>query len=441
MLNKTKQHINTNYPFLIKSKLLIANSGGVDSMVASYILKELGFMIALAHCNFNLRGGDSDKDAVFVKNWAQKNNIYCHSKSFKTKEFAQRKKLSVQVAARQLRYNWFDNLLVEENYDYLITAHHANDNLETVLFNFTRGTGFKGLLGIPAKNNKIIRPFLPFSREEIENFAHKNNIQWREDKSNASAKYTRNRIRHKIIPVLEYLNPNLIKTFNSNQLYLKGVDSILSDKISEVKKEVVNTLPDGNKSLNIVKLRGLSNPQAYLYQILSEYGFTAWEDMADLLTAQSGKQIYSKTHRLLKDRDLLILSLIDESNTTNIYEIENLDRPFANEDLNLSFETLSVSDPNFKTDKSCIFVDRQKINLPLKVRRWQKGDYFYPFGMQNKKKLSAFFKDQKMTLIDKEKTWLLCSDEAIVWIIGHRLDNRFRITENTKEVLKINYTK
>ena len=205
MLKEVTEHIKKNFPFIKRAKLLVAISGGVDSMVASYILNSLGYNIALAHCNFKLRAKDSDKDEVFVKGWAHKNNIVCYTRSFETAQYAKNKKISIQLAARELRYQWFDDLLAQENYDYIITAHHANDNLETVLLNLTRGTGFKGLLGIPEQNDKIIRPLLPFSRETILAFAKKNNIAWREDKSNASDKYSRNKIRHQIMPVLQAL--------------------------------------------------------------------------------------------------------------------------------------------------------------------------------------------------------------------------------------------
>ncbi|MFK5891448.1 MAG: tRNA lysidine(34) synthetase TilS [Flavobacteriaceae bacterium] len=441
MLKEVAEHINKNFPFLKRAKILVATSGGVDSMVASYILNSLGYNIALAHCNFKLRAKDSDKDEVFVKGWAHKNNIVCYTRSFETAQYAKNKKISIQLAARELRYQWFDDLLAQENYDYIITAHHANDNLETVLLNLTRGTGFKGLLGIPEQNDKIIRPLLPFSRETILAFAKKNNIAWREDKSNASDKYSRNKIRHQIIPVLQELNPNLIDSFTKNQAYLKGIENILNDRLEVVKKEVVRQTGKSTLSFDIAKILSLSNPKVYLFELLRNYGFTAWDDISDLLTAQSGKQIFSKTHRLLKDREALFLSpLKPEKELKKSYTINNLEIGLSLEGLNLSFENIIKTDFKSNTNKACIFVDEDKIKGSLIVRKWQKGDYFYPFGMQNKKKISTFFKDQKMSLLDKENTWLLCNDNNIIWIIGQRLDNRFRISENTKKILKINYT-
>lgn len=441
MLKEVSEHIDNNFPFLKKAKLLVATSGGVDSMAASYILNKLGFQIVLAHCNFKLRTTDSDKDEFFVKDWAQKNNITCYTSSFETAQYAKNKKISIQLAARALRYQWFDDLLAQENYDYIITAHHANDNLETVLLNLTRGTGFKGLLGIPEQNDKIIRPLLPFSRETILAFAIKNKITWREDKSNASDKYSRNKIRHQIIPVLQELNPNVIETFTNSQNHIKGIENILNDRLEVVKKEVVMQTSKSTLSFDIAKISRLSNPKAYLFELLKDYGFSAWDDVVDLLTAQSGKQVFSKTHRLLKDRELLLLSALkSENELSKSYIIDNLEIGLSLEGLNLSFEDVSKTDFNINTNKECVFIDKEKIKGSLKVRKWQKGDYFYPFGMQNKKKISSFFKDQKMSLLEKENTWLLCSDNNIVWIIGRRLDNRFRISENTKKILKINYT-
>jgi len=441
MLKEVAEHINKNFPFLKRAKILVATSGGVDSMVASYILNSLGYNIALAHCNFKLRAKDSDKDEVFVKGWAHKNNIVCYTRSFETAQYAKNKKISIQLAARELRYQWFDDLLKQENYDYIITAHHANDNLETVLLNLTRGTGFKGLLGIPEQNGKIIRPFLPFSREAILRFAQENNIAWREDKSNASDKYSRNKIRHQVMLVLQELNPNLIDSFTKNQAYLKGIENILNDRLEVVKKEVVRQTGKSTLSFDITKILSLSNPKVYLFELFRDYGFSAWDDIADLLTAQSGKQIYSKTHRLLKDREALFLSpLKPEKELKKSYTINNLEIGLSLEGLNLSFENIIKTDFKRNTNKECVFIDKDKIKGSLTVRKWQKGDYFYPFGMENKKKISTFFKDQKMSLLEKENTWLLCDNNNIVWIIGQRLDNRFRISENTQKILKVNYT-
>ena len=442
MFQKVAKHIDTKLPFLKKAKLLIAVSGGLDSMTALAILNKLNLEVAVAHCNFKLRGNDSNLDEEFVKNWAKDNIIPCFIKKFDTENWAQSHKISIEMAARDLRYEWFNTLLKTEKFDYIITAHHANDNVETTLFNLTRGTGFKGLLGIPEVNDKIVRPFLPFSKKDFLDYAQNNGLAWREDKTNALLDFKRNKIRHQIIPVLETLNPNLITTYNNNLNHLKGIQNILSDRIETVKKEVVTQKSNGNLSLDTAKILKLSDPKAYLFELLRDYGFTPWDDVANLLTAQSGKQIFSKTHRLLKDRnELLIASLHRDNLIETSYRIDSLELGLSLPQIQLRFTDIDKSTFNKNTNNTRIFIDKAKIKRPLTVRKWQKGDYFYPFGMQNKKKLSSFFKDEKMSLLEKENIWLLCSDNNIVWIIGKRLDNRFRITPDTKNILKIDFTK
>jgi tRNA(Ile)-lysidine synthase len=443
VLEKVEQHINKDFPFLKKAKLLIAVSGGVDSMTVLSILKTLGYNVALAHCNFKLRGKDSELDEQFVQNWAQKNKIKCYIKQFDTSQYAHTNKISIQLAARELRYQWFDTLLKKECYDFVITAHHANDNFETVLFNLTRGTGFKGMLGIPDKNDKIIRPFLPFTKYEIAEYAKENNIAWREDISNASEKYSRNKIRHKVIPVLESLNPQLIKSFNKSLEHFKAKELICNDYLTELKKRIFKIDEYKTINISIKAVLKLSQPKMYLYELLNEFGFTAWDDVADLLNAQSGKQIFSKTHRLLKNRKKLIITplLDNESCKSKAYTISNLEIGLILENLNLRFEDVEKEDFKKNSNTDCVFVDKDKIKGVLTVRKWQKGDYFYPFGMQGKKKISTFFKDQKMSLLDKENTWLLTVNKDIVWVLGKRLDNRFKITEQTKNILKINFKK
>lgn len=439
MLEKAEQHIKLNFPFLENSKLLVAVSGGVDSMVAAYILNKLSFNIALAHCNFKLRAAASDLDEQFVKDWAEANNLTCYIKQFKTEQYANTNKISIQVAARELRYQWFDILLEKYNFDYLITAHHANDNLETVLLNLTRGTGFKGLLGIPEQNGKIIRPFLTFKREAIEAFAEKHKIKWREDKSNASCKYTRNKIRHQVIPVLQSINPQLIETFNKSLIHLKEKEHIIEDKLIEIKKNLFKSEKNNSYSIDINKILKLNNPKAYLYELLKDFGFTAWNDIIDLLHSQTGKQVLSKTHRLIKNRNVLLIApLNEELFDVKNYTINNFNDRIEIDDFVLNLEELNKKSFNKTRDQKIVFVDKEKIKIPLKVRKWQKGDYFYPLGMRGKKKLSDFLKDQKISLLDKEKIWVLCDDQEIIWIIGQRLDNRYKITENTTKILKIN---
>ncbi len=426
-----QNHILKNLQFLQGKKLLLATSGGIDSMVLSELLLISGFEITLAHCNFNLRGNESDEDEAFVTNYAKNHNLKIHISNFDTNAFAKDNKLSTQVAARQLRYMWFNEVLEQNNLDYIITAHHADDNLETFLINFSRGTGLEGLTGIPQQNGKIIRPLLPFSRAQIENFASENQIKWREDSSNASDKYLRNKIRHDVVPILKSLNPNFLQSFQETSNHLQQAKSMVEDASNLVYKEVVIEKED-KIIFKIYELKRLDNYQAYLYHWLKDFGFTAWNDIYDLPDAQSGKQIFSRDYSLLKDREILILQPISEEDSA-IYEISK-DTKSLNFPINLSLDIVkAMADANH----NCIFVDLEKLSFPLQLRKWREGDYFYPFGMEGKKKVSKFFKDEKLSLHDKSDVWMLTSNEEIVWIVARRLDDRFKVTDKTTTILHI----
>lgn len=436
LLQPFQQNINKNFSFFKGKKLLIATSGGIDSTVLTHLLHKLEFQISLAHCNFRLRGKESDLDEVFVQNEGVKLNIPVFVTQFETQLYADENKLSIQMAARELRYNWFQKLMQKNKFDYLLTAHHADDSLETFLINFTRGTGLDGLTGIPMINGKIIRPLLPFTRKEIEGYVRENNLIWREDKSNAETKYLRNKLRHDIIPILKELNPNFMISFANTIENLQGSQQIVKDKIDEIDQEIIN-LEEDTQRFDIDKIKNLSNPKAYLFELLKEYGFTEWNDIANLLNAQSGKQIFSKTHRLLKDRKALLLSKRTSKMESPEILIHKNTANFSNSEIDLKFETIN-SHKLENNLNNIVCVDKALLNFPLVVRKWEKGDYFYPIGMQGRKKLSKYFKDEKLSLLEKEKTWLLCTAKnEIVWIIERRLDNRFKITNNTTEILKI----
>ncbi|MCD6543493.1 MAG: tRNA lysidine(34) synthetase TilS, partial [Flavobacteriaceae bacterium] len=300
----------------------MANSGGIDSMVLTDLLSKLDYQITLAHCNFHLRGKESNLDEAFVVQTAKSLKIPFHVISFDTKEYAKEKNISIQMAARDLRYEWFEELLQNHDLDFLLTAHHADDNLETFLINFSRGTGLEGLTGIPAINHKTIRTLLPFSRKEIEHYAKENEISWREDQSNKETKYVRNKLRHELIPLLKELNPRFLESFRKTMDHLDGSNQLVKDRIKEVKAEI-QIKDRENSKFKIHDLKLLNNPKAYLYELLKEYGFSEWNDVLSLLNAQTGKQVISKTHRLLKDREYLILSPLSiENNTLKKYEID-----------------------------------------------------------------------------------------------------------------------
>ena len=433
MLQKFKNHLLHNFQFLKDKKLLLATSGGIDSMVMLHLFQQLESQIAIAHCNFQLRGIESFEDQKFIQDYADANAVPVYITQFDTTTFAEDYKLSTQVAARELRYNWFYELLETEEYDYILTAHHADDNLETFLINLSRGTGLDGLTGIPDQNENVVRPLLAFSQQEIEEYAKLNNIQWREDSSNASDKYVRNKIRHHLVPLLKELNPNFISSFQKTQNYLQEAKDMVDDAAIMVYQQVA-TQEDENISFDLIKLKKLPNYKSYLYQWLNEFGFTAWNDIYDLVESQSGKYVLSSEYRLLKDRETLILSPVDFSVDKQEYFID-ANHTVVNVPLNITFSP--VADRTIVSNKT-IFVDSDKLQYPLLLRRWNEGDQFQPFGMDGKsKKISKFFKDEKLSLLEKENTWLLCSNNRIVWIVGHRQDERFKIENTTKNILKI----
>lgn len=431
MQQKFENHIAQTFPFLEQKKLFLAVSGGIDSMVLLHLFQQLDYEIAVLHCNFQLRGIESFEDQIFIQNYANSNSISIFTTQFDTKAFAEDYKFSIQVAARELRYNWFYELLEKENFDYILTAHHADDNLETFLINLSRGTGLDGLTGIPKQNDKVIRPLLPFSRQEIESYAKEKGILWREDSSNTSDKYLRNKIRHDLVPILKELNPNFISSFQKTQNYLQEAQTMVEDAAIMVYQQVATEEGD-TIHFDLKKLKQLPNFQSYLYQWLNEFGFLAWNDIYDLVDGQSGKQVLSKDFRILKNRDHLIVSPIHIAPENEAFFINENEVNFP---LKLSF--CKVADIS-KASNTTIFVDEDKLQFPLVLRKWKTGDFFQPFGMNGKtKKVSKFFKDEKLSLIDKENAWILCSDNQIVWIIGLRLDERFKTEKTTQNILKI----
>jgi tRNA(Ile)-lysidine synthase len=432
MLKKFQKHITTNFPFLKDKKLLIAISGGVDSVVLTHLFVTLSEIeVSLAHCNFKLRGAASDQDEVFVKELGNELQIQTFTKSFNTKAYASEQKISTQIAARELRYKWFNKLTNQHGFDYIATAHHADDNLETFLINLTRGSGLEGFTGIPAVNKNVIRPILHFSREEIEDFAKDQRLKWREDESNASTKYVRNKIRHQVIPVLKEINPSLLDSFQKTTSNLQGSQHIIDQTIEDLKKKVV-TIENGVVTIDLSEFHQLSNQKAYLFELLKDFGFTEWNDVSNLITAQSGKFVLSKTHRILKNRNTLVISKIevDSNDEFYIHEYESL----ITKPIQLQLENL---DKIIEIDKHTIILDKKKLTFPLTIRKRKDGDYFYPSGMRGKKKVSKYFKDEKFSLLDKENTWLLCSNQDIVWVIGHRQDNRFLPKNNANSLIKI----
>jgi len=429
-----KNLVKSHYPYLGGSKLLLAVSGGLDSVVLTHLCHLAKLDFSIAHCNFNLRGDESDGDEKFVVDLADSLDVEVYTESFNTLKYAENRGISVQMAARDLRYEWFRELSSSVQFEYTLTAHHANDNLETFLINLIRGTGPEGLTGMKNERDNIVRPLLPFTRPEIEVYARNNHYKWREDSSNASDKYMRNKIRHHIVPVMEEINPKFLDSFSKTQQHLQESLDLVEDYISLLYPKLVQKDKYGY-SLDIDFLKKVPNQKQILYQLLKSFGFTEWDDVYDLMDAQTGKMVLSDSHRLIKDRKKLLLTEHNEKIGNKEY---CLDRE---EDLVMIPEmgTFHISEVKKmgQASQSCIYVPEHKLKFPLVIRKWKKGDFFYPFGMNGKKKLSDFFKDEKLSLPEKEHTWILCSGEKIVWIINHRADNRFAVEKSDAKILKI----
>jgi len=433
MLNHLKTHIESRLGFLNQSKLLIAISGGLDSVVLTHLCHKLGFHIALAHCNFNLRGNESDADEDFVLQLAENLELEVFVERFDTELYAKENKCSIQMAARELRYTWFAELAEQLKFDYILTAHHADDNLETFIINFTRGTGLEGLKGIPEVNDKFVRPLLSFSSKDIETYAQVNNMKWRDDSSNKSVKYLRNKLRHEVIPILKEINPSLLQSFKSTLSNLNDTADIIEESTNAVLKRAIETIDENHVAFKISEFKNVNNPKAYLFEIFKDYGFTEWNDVVNLLDAETGKQVFSNTHRLIKNRNQLLLSKIQLNDNQEILITEDDDKKQTGLGILFFNETDAVLEPSL----NCIYVDKALLKFPLTLRNIKEGDVFYPLGMSGKKKVGKYFKDERLSLLDKENTWLLCSGDHIIWVVNRRADNRFRVTENTKRILKI----
>lgn len=430
MLIQFKEHIENKFPELLENTFLLACSGGVDSVVLAHLCNSLDLDFLIAHCNFNLRGTESDADESFVRNLGGKLKKEIVVSHFDTIGYINKNKVSVQMAARDLRYAWFAEIMKEHRLKTLVTAHHADDKLETFLINLSRGTGIEGLRGIPEKTDSIARPLLAFTRDQIEAYAGEEQISWREDPSNTDTKYLRSKIRKELVPHLKELHPGFMENFSKTLEYLSGSASIVNNYITTLKKKLFKK-EENRLKIKVSSLLELKPVRAHLYELFKEYGFTEWNDVYGLLTAMSGKQVRSGTHRLLKDRDHLFLQAISSA-TSDVFEFSLTELPGK---LPVAMDVEAVERIT-ETSKKILYVDKETLNHRLQVRKWRKGDYFYPMGMKGKKKVSKFFKDEKMDIISKEEQWLLCSEDAIVWVIGRRGDERFKVTENTSNILK-----
>lgn len=436
LLKKFEQFIEKETLFHTKQKLLITVSGGKDSMVLWHLCKQLAIPLSIAHCNFQLRGEESDADEKFVLQKAEENGDEIFIRHFDTHHFAIENKYAIQEAARVLRYEWFYQLLYENpSIHFILTAHHADDNVETMLMNFFKGAGINGLKGILPKHGKICRPLLFASRQEITEYAALNSIAFREDSSNFSEKYTRNFFRHSVIPSLEKMIPGVVEHLKHQTEKFRDIKTIYDAYCHDALDKLIEIKPDGHY-IPVMKLLKMPAYQTMVYEFAMRYNFTAAQtgEIIKLLQSPSGKYIQSSSHRILKNRKWLIISPIQLINQ-NVLVIEQSDVVAETDHFNIKI-TKEVFDGKISSENSVAQTDATYIEFPLLLRRWKQGDYFYPLGMKKKKKISRFLIDQKLSLLQKQETWVIESNKKIIWIVGLRIDDRFKITSSTKHILK-----
>lgn len=437
MLEEFRKYIEENNLFEASHRILLAVSGGIDSMVMTHLFLRTQREIGIAHCNFNLRSSESDEDETFVRNFASGHNIPCYSVSFDTTGFASEKDISIQMAARELRYRWFEEIRVKNGYDAVALAHNLNDNIETFLINLTRGTGIAGLTGIKPKYKYLIRPLLFATRHAIAEYCEQQNITYREDRSNTEIKYTRNRIRHVILPVFREINPSFDATVSETAERLGEINEIVTGFISAIRKKITRQR-NGTIVFRIDDLNSLTPKRTVLFELFKPFGLGngQLDDLMNLISGKTGGQIFTTSHRFIKNRKEILISRKDEE-AEGFYIITSPEE-FRRVPGIIS-ANLRILNSDFKIPSSPAIacLDAGKIKFPLIIRKWKHGDSLYPFGMNQKKKLSDYFIDNKYSILEKENSQILESENKIVWIIGHRIDNRFRITKSTKKILII----
>ena len=417
--------------------VLVGLSGGADSVALLSVLVRLGYACVALHCDFHLRGEESERDAAFARTFAESLGVPFYQTDFDTVVYAREHHLSIEMAARALRYVWFEETRERLGAQAIAVAHHRDDSVETVVMNLIRGTGIRGLTGIRPRNGFVVRPLLCVSRADIVAWLENQGIRYVTDSTNLSDAYTRNFIRLNVLPLLERINPSVREAIARSAEHLSAVASVYAYEIARAREEVI--VSEG--CLSIEALCRFPAPEAILYELLKEYGFSRWvsAEVFDALRKESGKVFYSKTHRLLKDRAYLwIVPLEREAEKTSF--LLDPSREIYREPVGLTFRELPIT-PDFQIEKNRRFAyfDADKLRFPLTLRKWREGDWFVPFGMKGRQKLSDYFSDHKFSRIEKEKAWLLCSGDAIIWLIGERADNRFRIDSGTKRVLAVNF--
>lgn len=439
MLVEFKKYIQNEKLFSKKKPILLGVSGGIDSMVMADLFLKSEYQFAIAHCNFQLRGAESDNDELFVKKFAADKQIPFFSIRIDTEKFSRSNGISIQMAARELRMNWFNDLCISKGYNCIATAHHLDDQNETFFINLLRGSGIAGFHGILPASGKIVHPLMFSNREAITSYALKNSVSYREDSSNNKDDYLRNNIRHNLIPLLNEMKPGFSDSLSESILKLQSVENIYNIHLTKVWNSI-SQQDDKITKINIQKLKKLPELHTHLFEFLRPFGynFSDAKQIKECLEGDSGKTFYSKSHRLIIDRSSILLHRIDLINTGDdefqIYE----DTSFIKEPIPLQIRIHPrIEKYKILKETNIALLDVNCIKFPLKLRKWKQGDHFYPLGMKGKKLVSDFFTDQKFSLIQKEKTWLLISGNDIVWIVGHRIDDRFKISDRTKSILEI----
>ena len=435
MLKKFKLFIDNEKLCTPNDRILLGVSGGIDSLVMLSLFQEAGYKIGIAHCNFQLRGMNADDDELFVQEIARKYELPFYSTRFNTKEEAEKQGVSIQMIARTLRYEWFQQLCEWYDFQKIAIAHHADDAVETFHINLLRGSGLKGLTGIKTQINNIIRPMLFTGRKHIEAYAKAKKISWREDESNSSTKYIRNKLRHTIIPQLTELNPsyqtNILETID----YLHDAYLIFEKEIEKQRIEIVKEI-NGTFYLSIEKLKKLNPLKTFLFHFLQPFLFKKADvkDIIFCLDEHSGKTFYSATHKLLKNREELIIVPISQ---TEDWErlISESEGSLQTTRFSIQWQIVDRQQFTLTPDPEIAAIDAALVSFPIYIRNWREGDSFVPLGMHSKKKISDFFTDNKINNFEKENIPLFFTGKNIFWVAGMRIDNRFKITENTKRVL------
>ena len=439
ILQKIQSFIKTANLFQSTDRLLLAISGGVDSVVLLYLLKELGYEIGLVHCNFQLRGEASDKDEAFIKELGAQHDLPVYIQRFETAEVAKKQRQSIQMVARDQRYAYFETIRSEQDYDYIITAHHIDDRIETFLLNFLRGTGLAGLKSIPAKNGFIRRPLLGLNRWEIIVHQKANKIVFREDESNASDKYRRNFLRHHVLPKLYELEPQLSEIAQKNFQHFDQMDVLYKERIEELKTEMITK--EGNQTvLDLKAVQSHPAKESLLWSFLKDYDFTP-EQQRQFLAAKKGTLIQTEYFQaLIGEGKLFIENRLIEISTVYWEKGHSSIKLESGKELSISMHS-KIS--NFKTGSSEILLDANLLHFPLKIKMWQSGDHFHPFGMEGKsQKLKDFFINNKINRLDRNKVPILVNgNDEIIWIVGYRMDERYRVDAGTEIIGRVCYLK